>query len=283
MGDRTMERTVYCRGGFMSAHEAQISIFDRGFLFGDAIYEVTAVIDGQLIDNDQHIERLQRSLAALNIPMPAPCVEVERIQTELVARNAVQEGTVYLQISRGATERDFLYPDGMEPTFIAFTQARSLVDTPAQRNGIAVDLAPDPRWARCDIKTSMLLGQVLAKREARAGGFNDVWLVKDGLITEGASSTAFIITDDGCICTRPNSQVVLPGCTRTAVQRLCHSHDLQLEEQAFSPTKAQAAVEAFLTSASSLITPVVRIGDTVIGDGRPGPITRRLQASYPGN
>src|SRR5699024_3611656 len=199
------------------------------------IYEVTAVIDGHLIDNDLHLARLERSLAALDIPMPVPRTEIRRIQAELVTRNALQEGTVYLQISRGVAERDFLYPDGMEPTFIAFTQARLLADTPARRNGIAVDLAPDPRWARCDIKTSMLLGQVLAKRNARARDFNDVWLVKDGLITEGASSTAFIITDDGRICTRPNSQATLPGCTRRAVQCLCRNHGLRLDEHAFTP------------------------------------------------
>jgi len=273
-------RIVYCDGRFAPEEDARISIFDRGFLFGDAIYEVTAVIRGNLIDNDLHLNRFERSLAALSIPMPVPRAELEGIQAELMARNSLSEGTIYLQVSRGVADRDFLYPEGLAPTFVAFTQARKLADTPAQRNGIAVDLARDLRWARCDIKTSMLLGQVLIKHQARARGYNDAWMVADGLITEGSSSTAFIVTADDRVLTRPNSQSTLPGCTRKAVLRLCANHDLRFEERAFSPAEAQSAVEAFVTSASSFVTPVVKIGEVAIGDGRPGPLTSRLQAYY---
>jgi D-alanine transaminase len=273
-------RIVYCNGAFLPEEEARIGIFDRGFLFGDAIYEVTAVIAGRLVDNGLHLDRLERSLAALSIPMPVPRAEIERVQVELMARNGLREGTVYLQVSRGEADRDFLYPDGLLPNFIAFTQARKLADTQSQRNGIAVAVAEDLRWARRDIKTSMLLAQVLAKRQARADGFDDVWMVEDGLITEGSSSTAFIVTADGRVMTRPNSRSTLPGCTRKAVLRLCEDHGLSLDERAFSPQAAQAAVEAFVTSASSFVTPVVRIGDVTVGDGRPGPMTRRLQAYY---
>ncbi|MDX8532852.1 D-amino-acid transaminase [Mesorhizobium sp. VK25A] len=275
-----MGRIVYCNGDFMPEEDARISIFDRGFLFGDAIYEVTAVLAGRLIDNDLHLDRLERSLAALSIPMPTPRSRLEQIQAELMARNGLSEGTIYLQVSRGEADRDFLYPEGLAPNFVAFTQARKLADTPAQRNGIAVDLAEDPRWARRDIKTAMLLGQVLAKRQARAAGYDDVWMVEDGLVTEGASSTAFIITTDGRVVTRPNSRSTLPGCTRKAVLRLCGDHGLRLEERGFSPDEAGAAAEAFATSASSFVMPVVKIAGSAIGDGRPGPMTRRLQSYY---
>lgn len=264
----------------MPEEDARISIFDRGFLFGDAIYEVTAVLAGRLIDNDLHLDRLERSLAALSIPMPAPRARLEQIQAELLTRNDLREGTIYLQVSRGEADRDFLYPEGLAPNFIAFTQARKLADTPAQRNGIVVDLAEDPRWAKRDIKTAMLLGQVLTKRQARAAGYDDVWMVEGGLVTEGSSSTAFIVTHDGQIVTRPNSRSTLPGCTRKAVMRVCDNHGLRLEERAFSPDEARAAAEAFATSASSFVTPVVRIGDAPIGNGRPGPITRRIQSYY---
>lgn len=275
-----MGRIVYCAGQFVPEEEAHVGLFDRGFLFGDGVYEVTAVIGGRLIDNDLHLARLKRSLAELAIPLPASLEAIEEIQQTLIARNGLVEGTVYLQATRGTADRDFLYPDGLAPTFVAFTQARQLIATKAQNEGIAVALAPDPRWARRDIKTVMLLGQVLAKREAKASGFADVWLTQEGEITEGASSTAYIVTSDGKILTRGNSQVILPGCTRQALLRLCKRHKLVIEERPFSPAEAEAAAEAFQTSASSLVTPVVRIGGTVIGNGKPGPLTRSLQSYY---
>lgn len=275
-----MGRIVYCRGEYLPEDKARIGFFDRGFLFGDAVYEVTAVIGGRMVDNDLHLARLERSLGELAIPMPLPAAGIEAIQRELIARNSLAEGTVYLQVSRGEADRDFLYPEGLAPVLVGFTQARTLVETRAQREGIAVDLAPDPRWTRRDIKTVMLLGQVLAKRAARTAGFADVWLVEEGLVTEGASATAYIVTPDRRILTRPNSRATLPGCTRRALLRLCADHGLTVEERAFTPEEAQGAVEAFQTSASSLVTPVVRIGAVRIGDGRPGSLTRALQAYY---
>jgi D-alanine transaminase len=275
-----MGRIVYCAGQFVPEEEAHVGLFDRGFLFGDGVYEVTAVIGGRLIDNDLHLARLKRSLAELAIPLPASLEAIEEVQQTLIARNGLVEGTVYLQATRGTADRDFLYPDGLAPTFVAFTQARQLIETKAQNEGIAVALAPDPRWARRDIKTVMLLGQVLAKREAKASGFADVWLTQEGEITEGASSTAYVVTSGGKILTRGNSQVILPGCTRQALLRLCKRHKLVIEERPFSPAEAESAAEAFQTSASSLVTPVVRIGETVIGNGKPGPLTRSLQSYY---
>lgn len=264
----------------MPEEQARIGLFDRGYLFGDAVYEVTAVIDGHMVDNDLHLARLERSLAELAIPMPLPRAEIARLQLGLIARNDLREGTVYLQVSRGEAERDFLYPEGLAPVLTAFTQARALVDTRAQREGIAVDLAPEPRWARRDIKSVMLLGQVLAKRTAQSRGFGDVWLVEDGKVTEGASSTAYIVTPERRIVTRNNSAAILPGCTRRALLRLCADHGMAIEERPFSIDEAQGAAEAFLTSASSLVMPVVRIGEKTLGDGSPGPVTRTLQAYY---
>ncbi|GAA4160803.1 D-amino-acid transaminase [Shinella granuli] len=275
-----MGRIVYVHGQFVPEEEARIGLFDRGFLFGDAVYEVTAVIAGRMIDNDLHLARLERSLKELDIPLALDRPEIVAVQTELIARNALQDGTVYLQVSRGEADRDFFYPATLAPRLVGFTQAKSLTGTKAQQNGIAVDLASDPRWQRRDIKTAMLLGQVMAKQAARARGFDDVWLVEGGLVTEGASSTAHLITADGRILTRAASQATLPGCTQRALARLCAADGLHIEERAFTPEEAQGAAEAFQTSASSLVTPVVRIGDRVIGDGKPGPRTRALQALY---
>ncbi|WP_432349116.1 D-amino-acid transaminase (plasmid) [Shinella yambaruensis] len=275
-----MGRIVYVHGQFVPEEEARIGLFDRGFLFGDAVYEVTAVIAGRMIDNDLHLARLERSLKELGIPLALARPDIVAVQTELIARNALQDGTVYLQVSRGEADRDFFYPATLAPRLVGFTQAKTLTGTKAQQNGIAVDLAVDPRWQRRDIKTAMLLGQVMAKQAARARGFDDVWLVEGGLVTEGASSTAHLITVDGRILTRAASQATLPGCTQRALARLCAAEGLHIEERAFTPEEAQGAAEAFQTSASSLVTPVVRIGDRVIGDGRPGPRTRALQALY---
>lgn len=275
-----MGRTVYVHGDFVPEEDARIGLFDRGFLFGDAVYEVTAVLAGRMIDNDLHLARLERSLGELGIPLPLPRAEIEAVQHALIARNDLQDGSVYLQVSRGEADRDFLYPQAMVPKLIGFTQVKTLLGTKAQRDGIAVDLTEDPRWQRRDIKTAMLLGQVMAKHTAKARGFDDVWLVEGGLVTEGASSTAHVITADGRILTRPASRATLPGCTQRALARLCETEGLRVEERAFTPREAQDAAEAFQTSATSLVAPVVRIGERVVGDGRPGPMTRRLQALY---
>ncbi|WP_337182919.1 D-amino-acid transaminase [Shinella sp.] len=275
-----MGRIVYVHGQFVPEEEARIGLFDRGFLFGDAIYEVTAVINGRMIDNDLHLARLERSVGELAIPLPLPLEEIAAVQTELMARNGLRDGTIYLHVSRGEADRDFLYPDALAPRLVGFTQAKMLTGTKGQREGISVDLAEDPRWQRRDIKTAMLLGQVMAKQAARARGFDDVWLVEDGLVTEGASATAHVITADGRILTRAASQATLPGCTQRALARLCAAEGLTIEERAFSPEEAQGAAEAFQTSASSLVMPVVRIGERTVGDGKPGPMTRKLQALY---
>lgn len=275
-----MKRSIFLDGAFVPEDAARISIFDRGFLFGDGIYEVTAVIDGAMIDNDLHLARLQRSLGEISIPLPMPLPEIAAMQHELIARNGLHEGVIYLEVTRGAAERDFAFPADLKPTFVAFTQEKNLTDTKAIKDGIAVDLQPDRRWARRDIKTVMLLSQVLAKKQAREKGFQEAWLTEDGYVTEGASSTAFIIDRANRLITRPNSQAVLPGCTRQAILKIAAERQLTIEERLFSTDEAFNAAEAFLTSASSLLTPVIRIADRVIGDGKPGPLTTRLQSIY---
>lgn len=264
----------------MPETEAQISVFDRGFLFGDSIYEVSAVIGGRLIDNDLHLDRLERSLRELDMPMPAPRDEIVAMQKALILRNELDEGVVYLQVTRGSEDRNFDYSDTLKPNLIAFTQRKKLQDTAAHRDGVKVALVDDIRWARRDIKTTMLLAQVHAKRQVKAGGCTEAWMVQDGFITEGASSTAFIITQAGKIITRPNSRVTLPGCTRHAVLQAAASHDLQIEERLFTADEAYLAREAFLTSASSFVTPVIEIAGHRIGNGTPGPVTRRIQQIY---
>ncbi|MDQ0322118.1 D-alanine transaminase [Pararhizobium capsulatum DSM 1112] len=275
-----MSRTVYVDGEYLPENEAKISVFDRGFLFADGIYEVSAVLNGRLIDNDLHLARLERSVREILIPMPLTVADIAEIQAELIRRNDLLEGVVYLQVTRGTADRDFGFAEDMKPTFVAFTQAKTLRDTASVKNGVAVAIMDDTRWARRDIKTVMLLAQVLAKKSARSAGFHEAWLVEDGCITEGASSTAYIITSDGALVVRPNSHAVLPGCTRQAVLKIASEQGLRIEERLFTVAEAHEAREAFLTSASSLVTPVIKIADRVVGDGTPGPITRRLQTIY---
>ncbi|RJE79694.1 D-amino-acid transaminase [Paracoccus sp. JM45] len=275
-----MTRQIFLNGVFLPEDQAHIPVMDRGLLFADAIYEVTALLDGRMIDNDLHLARLERSLTEIGIPLPIPLDQIRDMQIELARRHSLTDGTIYMQVSRGVEERNFIPSAGLTPTFLAFTQPKKLYGTPAQENGVAVALMPDPRWTRRDIKTVMLLGQVLVKQQAKADGFDDVWMYEDGCITEGGSSTAFIITAEGTIVTRPNSSAILPGCTRQAVMTLAKETGLTLQERAIRVDELHAASEAFLTSASSLVQPVVRLGPHVIGDGTPGPMTRRLQDIY---
>ena len=275
-----MTRTIYVNGQYVAESEARLSVFDRGFLFADGIYEVSAVIDGRLIDNDLHLARLERSLAEISIPMPMTKDEIVEVQTQLMIRNELREGVVYLQVTRGTAERDFGYPKDLTPTFVAFTQAKSLRNAPSFLNGVAVDIVPDIRWGRRDIKSIMLLAQVMAKTSARENGFHEAWLAEDGYVTEGASSTAFILSKANVLITRPNSKSVLPGCTRQAILRIAEEQGLGIEERLFTVEEAFDAKEAFLTSASSLVTPVIRIAAHIIGNGKPGPVTTRLQTIY---
>ena len=275
-----MNRTIFLDGTFVDAGEARVSVMDRGFLFGDGVYEVSAVLDGRLVDNDAHLARLRRSLAAIRIANPHEAAEWTRIQKDLVRRNDLREGLVYIQVTRGVAEREFGYGPDLVPTVVMFTQPKTIVNAPVQTAGAAVVTRPDLRWARRDIKSIGLLAQVLAKREAAAAGAAEVFLVEDGVITEGGSSTVFAITTEGLVVTRPLSNAVLPGITRLAVLKLAAEEDLRLEERPISVEDACKAAEVFFTSASNFVVPVVSIDGRPIGNGRPGPRTARLMELY---
>ena len=275
-----MSRIVYVNGEYLPEEAAKISVFDRGFLFADAVYEVTSVLEGHLVDNRGHLARLRRSLDALRIPMPLAEGEIEAVQRTLIERNRLRNGIVYLQVTRGAADRDFPYPREATPSLVMFTQARPLIDVPAARDGIKVISVPDIRWARRDIKTVGLLAQVMAKQKALDAGVHDAWLVQDGKVTEGSSNNAYIVNADGRIVTRRLGNEILHGVTRATVLDLSQQSNIVVEERAFTLEEAYAAREAFVTSASIFVLPVVEIDGRRIGDGAPGPIARRLRTLY---
>lgn len=276
-----MSDIAYVNGAYTPLEDAKVSILDRGFLFADGVYEVAAVIDGKLIDNEAHLARLERSLKELRLECPVSMAEIVEIERTLVARNGVSEGMVYLQITRGAAERDFSFPKGVKPTLVGFTQKKAILASPYAEKGIKVTTFPDLRWARRDIKSVALLAQVLAKQAASEAGCQEAWMVDpEGFVTEGSSSTAFIVTKAGAIVTRPNSEAILPGCTRRSVMALAQEHGLAIEERVFSVAEAHDAAEAFLTSASNLVLPIIEIDGRALGDGIPGQYATRLRALY---
>ncbi len=271
---------AYLNGQFLPLEDARISPLDRGFLFADGIYEVAAVIDGKLIDSASHLARLERSASEIGIRLPLPLHAIEQVQKDLVARNALSEGLIYLQLTRGAdTSRDFIPAADTQPTLFLFAQNRPFLDVPAVHAGIAVATMPDLRWKRRDIKSVGLLAQAMAKQAAKAQGAQEAWMVEDGFVTEGASSTAFIVTEEGII-TRPYSQAVLAGCTGAALTALAEESGVAVIRRPFTVEEALAAREAFITSASTLCQSVVAIDGKMIGDGIPGPVAMRLRTLY---
>jgi D-alanine transaminase len=277
----TASRTVYLNGQFLPFAEARVPIMDRGFLFADGIYEVSAILDGKLVDNAAHLARLDRSLGEIGIRNPHDAAGWERLQTELVARNGVTEGLVYMQVTRGVAERDFAFPKGgVEPTVMMFTQAKTVLANPLAETGARVITVEDLRWKRRDIKSVALLAQVLAKQQAAEAGVAEAWMVEDGAVTEGSSSTAFIVSRERVLVTRPLSTALLPGITRASVLRLAQEADLRIEERLIPVAEAYEAEEAFYTSASAFVMPVVEIDGKRIGEGRPGALTRRLRELY---
>ena len=273
-------RVVYAQGKFQPIEEASVPIMDRGFLFGDGIYEVTAVLDGKFIDNEPHLARLDRSLAAIGIDNPFSADQWTGLQRDLVAYNDLNEGIVYIEVTRGVFEREFLCPEDIAPNVVMFTQAKNIRETPAAATGVGVISVPDIRWSRRDIKSTSLLAQVLAKRAAREAGVAEAWMVEDGMVTEGASSSAFIINARDEIVTRPPSQAILPGVTRSCVLALADEKGLSLVERPFSIAEAFEAREAFLTSASTFVMPVVTLDGRKIANGKPGPLTLELRRLY---
>ena len=277
----TAPRIVYLNGAFLPFEEARVPIMDRGFLFADGIYEVSAIIDGKLVDNAAHLARLDRSLGEIGIRNPHDATAWERLQTELVERNGVHEGLVYMQVTRGVAERDFAFPKaGTEPTVVMFTQAKTVLANPLAESGARVITVEDLRWKRRDIKSVALLAQVLAKQQAAEAGVAEAWMVEDGAVTEGSSSTAFIVSRERVLVTRPLSTALLPGITRDSVLRLAAEADLRIEERLIPVAEAYEAQEAFYTSASAFVMPVIGIDGRPIGEGVPGPSARRLREFY---
>jgi D-alanine transaminase len=277
-----LDQIAYVNGAFVALAEAKVSILDRGFLFADGIYEVTAVLDGRLIDNASHLARLERSVGEIALALPETLERIQEIQKELIARNHLINGSIYLEVTRGAdTARDFAFPKGgVRPTLIMFAQFKDIVNAPLAKRGMAVITVPDIRWARRDIKSVALLAQVLAKQAAAEAGAGEAWMIEDGKVTEGGSSSAFILTQDDVLVTRPNSSAILPGCTRKAVVALAEERQLRVEERPFTITEALAAKEAFVTSATLFVQAVVSIDGKTIANGRPGPMTDRLREIY---
>lgn len=272
-----MSRIVYVNGRYLPEEQASISVFDRGFLFADGVYEVTAVLNGRLVDYASHIRRLKRSLAALDMVMPADGDELLALHRGLVSRNRLDEGLVYLQVTRGVADRDFYYPADIPQTLVMFTQARQLI---TEKPGMRVITVPDLRWKRRDIKTVQLLAASMAKMAARAAGKDDAWLVDDGWITEGTSNNVYIVTKGNTIVTRDLSPAILPGITRMAVLRLARESGMGIDERPFTVQEAQQAKEAFMTSATAFVHPVVELDGVTLADGQPGPVARRLHELY---
>ena len=276
-----MDQIAYVNGSFVPLAEARVSVFDRGFLFADGIYEVAAVLDGKLIDNASHLARLERSVGEISLALPETTDRIQEIQRELITRNNLVNGMVYLQVTRGADAgRDFAFPKGVKPTLIMFTAVKDIINAESAKTGIGVITVPDLRWTRRDIKSVALLAQVLAKQAAAEAGAGEAWMIEDGLVTEGGSSSAFILTQDDVLVTRQNGSEILPGCTRKAVVALAEERQLRVEQRAFSIEEALAAKEAFATSATVFVQAVVSIDGKPVADGKPGPMAKRLREIY---
>lgn len=276
-------RTVYLNGEYLPENEAKVSIFDRGFLMADGVYEVTSVLDGKLVDFDGHAVRLERSLTELGMKNPISKENLLAVHRELVSLNGVLEGGVYLQITRGApADRDFVFPDPETTpcTIVLFTQSKpGVTESAASKNGIKVISIPDERWGRRDIKTVQLLYPSMGKMMAKAAGCDDAWLVEDGQVTEGTSNNAYIVKGSKII-TRALSNEILHGITRAAVLRFAKEAQMEVEERNFTIEEAQTADEAFITSATMFVNGVVEIDGAMIGDGTPGNVSKRLREIY---
>jgi D-alanine transaminase len=278
-----MSRIAYVNGRYLPLRQAKVHVEDRGYQFSDAVYEVCEVRGGRLVDERRHIERLQRSLAEIRIRLPMSTKALGVILREVVARNRIGYGIVYLQISRGVAKRDHAFPSP-EPAPSVVVTARPLNKMRNERiasNGIAVVSVPDNRWGRVDIKTVGLLPNVLARQTAIDQGARDAWFVdKDGFVTEASSANAWIVTQDGKLVTRRPDHAILRGITRTVVFDEVKGHGLSIEERGFTLKEAYAAREAFITSASQIVLPVVRIDGHAIGDGKPGPVATALRSEF---
>lgn len=275
-----MADIAYVNGSFVEMNYATVSIKDRGLLFGDGVYEVAGVFEGVLIDNDAHLKRLKRSLQEIKLELPMNFSELAGLQRKLIHLNRIKEGTLYLHVTRGVSEsRDFEFPKEQQPSLVMFTQHKKIMNLAIDKLKAKVLTYPDLRWKRRDIKSIALLAQVLAKEIAHQAGCDEVWMHEDGFVTEGGSSNAFIIKDDKLI-SRKNNETILSGITRQAVLKLIEQEDLVFEERPFTIEEAYEASEAFYTSASVFVMPVISIDKKIIGNGEPGALTLKLRNLY---
>ncbi len=278
-----MSRIAYVNGRYVPHADAAVHVEDRGYQFGDGVYEVCEVFDGHLVDATRHLARLSRSLSELKIRPPMSDVALRQIMREVVRRNRVRDGMIYIQVTRGVARRDHVFPSADVPPAVVMT-ARSADFAKADRQaaeGVAVITVPENRWDRVDIKTVGLLPNVLAKQQAKEAGAREAWFVTpDGMVTEGGSTNAWIVTAEGRLVTRPATRGILRGITREVVCEVAARQGVPLEERSFSVAEAKGAREAFITAATTLVMPVVRIDGHVVGDGRPGPVTQALRSHF---
>jgi len=273
-------RHVYINGEFKREDEAKVSVFDRGLLFSDSLYEVTTVIDGKLIDFNNHMKRLDRSMTELKFKKLLNHLDILIFHRKLIELNNLKEGMIYLQVTRGTADRSFDMPKNkIEPTVLAFTQEKIIIDSESAKNGIKVMTLDDMRWKRCDIKTTQLLYASMAKTEATEKGFDDAWMLREGYITEGSSSNAWIIKGK-IIMTRQSDNLILSGITRDAVFKCAKDLGYEVVTKNISLPDAQSASEAFITSATACVMPVVKINNNQIGDGKPGKFVIALREEY---
>ena len=273
-------RQVYINGEFKKEDEAKVSVFDRGLLFSDSLYEVTTVINGKLIDFNNHMKRLDRSMTELKFKKLLNHEDILAFHRKLIELNNLKEGMIYLQVTRGVADRSFDMPkDEIKPTVLAFTQEKIIIDSESAKNGIKVMTLDDMRWKRCDIKTTQLLYASMAKTEATEKGFDDAWMIRQGYITEGSSSNAWIIKGK-IIMTRHSDNLILSGITRDAIFKCAKDLGYEVVTKNISLQDAQSANEAFITSATACVMPVVKINTSQIGDGKPGKFVTALREEY---
>jgi D-alanine transaminase len=276
-----MPRLAYVNGRYLPHRQGAVHIEDRGFQFADGVYEVVPVYQGVLIDEEPHLDRLERSLRELRIPMPAARATIKLIARELIRRNDLTTGLVYMQVTRGAARRDHSFPANVSPTLVMTTRQSKPHRAAMLSDGVSVITAPDIRWRRCDIKSVALLPNVLVKQKAAEAGAYEAWQVdEEGRVTEGSSTNAWIVTQDNTVVTRDASQAILNGITRLSLLKVIRAAGYHFAERPFTVTEAKAAREAFLTSSTSYVLPVTRIDGAPVGDGRPGALTMALRQHY---
>ncbi len=274
-----MNGIVFLNGEYLKADKAKVSIFDRGYMFGDGVYEVVPVVNYTVLDKEPFLERFDRSLRELDLKWPMSKNDFLKMIDELVKRNDIKEGGIYMQVTRGVAPRDFSYPEDTDTTCTAFGFKKEVINNPYAKSGIKVVTVEDIRWKRRDVKSIALLGQCMAKEEAKRKGAYEGWMVEDGFVTEGTSSSAYIVKDN-VIITRPLSNSILPGIRRKLLIEIAKKHNIKIEERLFTPEEALEADEAFLSSATTFVLPIIEIDGKVIGDGKPGPIFKKMRQMY---